>query len=309
MIAALLTTVLFSISAISATQLTKVLGGVAANFWRIMLSAVLLGLLTFCVGTGFGGAALFTFFWSGVLGFGIGDSALYQALPRLGSRLSVLLVHCLAAPFGAFVEWLWLGTVLDFWQLMFGGLTLTGVALALAPGHQKPESIREWRKGILFGVIAGLGQGGGAVLSRKAYAIAATTGQDVSGITAAFERIWGGVIVAALAYGLWRWHSSTVVESSKKTDRAGGFRSVAPWLILNSITGPVLGVACYQHALRSIPIGVVLPVVALTPLVILPFSMKLEGERPTPRSLLGALLAVGGVFGLLWVRGKLIAGG
>jgi len=54
-------------------------------------------------------------------------------------------------------------------------------------------------------------------------------------------------------------------------------------------------VSCYQWALATTASGIVLPIVACTPLVIIPFSYWLEGERPTPRSLLGALIAVGGV--------------
>ena len=41
--------------------------------------------------------------------------------------------------------------------------------------------------------------------------------------------------------------------------------------------------------------GVVLPIVALTPLVIIPFSRYVEGERPTLRSLAGGVVAVVGV--------------
>jgi drug/metabolite transporter (DMT)-like permease len=47
----------------------------------------------------------------------------------------------------------------------------------------------------------------------------------------------------------------------------------------------------------------VLPIVALTPLVIIPFSYHLEGERPSRRSLLGGALAVCGAAGLGWVAG------
>ena len=48
----------------------------------------------------------------------------------------------------------------------------------------------------------------------------------------------------------------------------------------------------------------VLPVVALTPLVIVPLSMWSEGEKPTVRSLAGGLIAVAGVVGLAWAAGK-----
>jgi drug/metabolite transporter (DMT)-like permease len=37
-------------------------------------------------------------------------------------------------------------------------------------------------------------------------------------------------------------------------------------------------------------------VVALTPLVIIPFSRFVEGERPQRRSLVGGVVAVAGVF-------------
>jgi drug/metabolite transporter (DMT)-like permease len=45
-------------------------------------------------------------------------------------------------------------------------------------------------------------------------------------------------------------------------------------------------------ALKTTPTGVVLPIVAITPLVIIPFSYHLEGERPTVRSLAGGAVAV-----------------
>jgi len=42
----------------------------------------------------------------------------------------------------------------------------------------------------------------------------------------------------------------------------------------------------------------VLPIVAITPLVIIPFSTYLEGERPTVRSLVGGVIAVAGAVAL-----------
>jgi len=64
----------------------------------------------------------------------------------------------------------------------------------------------------------------------------------------------------------------------------------------------VVGVACYQWALASAPSGVVLPVVALCPVVIIPFSARFEGDRPKARSLWGAGLAVASAIALAAVR-------
>ena len=41
-----------------------------------------------------------------------------------------------------------------------------------------------------------------------------------------------------------------------------------------------------------------LPILALAPVVIIPFSRHFENERPTLRSLLGGAIAVTGVIGL-----------
>ncbi len=298
--AALATTLLFSISAIAATRMTKVMGGVKANFWRMILATIFLGILAHWLGHGLGSPGRWVFFWSGISGFGVADIALYQALPRLGSRLSVLLVHCLAAPFAALVEWMWLGTVLDAAQLICGAAILAGVCLAIAPGKLAPIDVRERWRGVAFGVVAGLGQGGGAVLSRKAYALAKAGGVSVDGFSAAYERIWGGIIVAGSGYLLLKWRENR----EERAREWPNFKKASSWMTLNAVAGPVLGVSCYQLALGSIPTGVVLPIVALTPLVILPFSRWVENEKPTARSLAGGVIAVGAVVALVWLRNR-----
>ena len=67
------------------------------------------------------------------------------------------------------------------------------------------------------------------------------------------------------------------------------------------MSGPAIGVACYQWALSAAPTAVVLPIVAATPLVVMPFAHFLEGDRISLRTLLGGIFAVGGVAGLALV--------
>jgi drug/metabolite transporter (DMT)-like permease len=63
-------------------------------------------------------------------------------------------------------------------------------------------------------------------------------------------------------------------------------------VVVNALTGPTLGVSCFQWALKTTATGVVLPIVATTPLVVIPFAYWLEGERPSVRSLVGSVIAV-----------------
>src|SRR5688572_29913152 len=105
MFPAFLSTILFSISAVSANRTAKILGGTEANFWRLVVALIFLAAYAHLLGAGLSGGAFHIFFLSGVIGFGVGDIALFQALPRLGSRLTILIVHCLASPFAATTEW------------------------------------------------------------------------------------------------------------------------------------------------------------------------------------------------------------
>jgi drug/metabolite transporter (DMT)-like permease len=70
---------------------------------------------------------------------------------------------------------------------------------------------------------------------------------------------------------------------------------VAALVVANALCGPTLGVGAYQWALNGQPAGIVLSVIALSPIMIIPLAMKFEGERPTLRSIIGSVVAVAGV--------------
>ena len=94
MIAAFFATLLFAASAMCGHRSSRQIGGAEANFWRVCLSALFLGLWAYTFGSGLTGDAFPLFLISGVIGVGLGDTGFYEALPRLGSRRSVLLVQC-----------------------------------------------------------------------------------------------------------------------------------------------------------------------------------------------------------------------
>jgi drug/metabolite transporter (DMT)-like permease len=305
MIPAFLATLLFACSVVFANRTTRLLGGVTANFYRLCVATVLLAAWAHVFGQGLGGNAFGWFFLSGVIGFGIGDLALYQALPRVGPRLSVLLVQCLAAPFAAVAEWMWMGTRLTPAQLLAGVVILTGVAVAVSPKEHPHLPRGIFIAGVCFGVLAACGQGMGAVVSRKAYTVVAASGAHVDGLTAAYQRIMGGMLFA-IAPSLWVMLRSRVDNpgsGSLPTPHArGGLRSAWGWVLLNALAGPALGVGCYQWALATTPSGLVLPIVATTPIAVIPLAWWLEGDRPGLRSLAGGVVAVAGVILLTWAR-------
>lgn len=306
MLGAVLATIFFAFSAVSGARVARLMGGTEANFWRLSLATLFLAAMAHGFGAGLAGNGFYIFVLSGCIGFGLGDVSLFQAYPRLGSRLTILIVHCLAAPFAGLVEWLWLGTTLSVAQMLCGAVILVGVAVALAPEHESHEARRQFGIGIFFAVLGAIGQGGGVVLSRKAYELCRLADQPMDGITAAYQRILGGVIISGLALLVVKRQfllaRAEAVASPGDMSTAEKWRRSGKWIVFNALAGPTLGVSCYQWALKTTPSAVVLPIVALSPLVVMPFSRWLEQERPSRRSTVGAVIAVAGAVALALVK-------
>ncbi len=294
MLPSFFTTIFFSLSVIFAARSARILGGPTANLGRIGIATVLLATWAHCFGQGLHGASLPWFFLSGIIGFGLGDIALFGALPRIGPRLSILITQCLAAPIAALVEWLWLGTSLRAVDLACAAVILGGVAIALAPDRGMEVDRRTFWVGALFGLGSALGQAGGAVLSRKANEIAALTHFPIDGGTAAYQRITGGILMTALAFALFRRAGQPESESTP----AQRWQKAWPMVLGNALAGPTIGVGCYQWALRSTASGIVLPIIATSPLVTIILTFFIDGLRPTRRAVLGGLLAVAGAVAL-----------
>jgi len=305
MLAALFTTLLFATSAVCGYRTSRQIGGVEANFWRIALATIFLTAWAFMFGSGFAGAPGW-FMLSGLFGIGLGDSAYFQTLPRLGSRRTVLLTQCLTAPFAALIEWRWLGTKLNLPEILCVVVILIGVAIALAPGDHLKISSRDWKIGVVAGIFAALGGALGAVIIRKGYAEIASAGLQVDAGTTGYQRVLGGILVPTFALLLFKWrsahaHGPAFAQETLQISREKWTR-IWPWVLGNALAGQTLGVTCMQWALKTTQAGIVAAIIATTPIVLLPMTRIVEGEKIGFRSLVGALIAVGGVIGLTFCR-------
>jgi len=301
--AAILTTILFSLSAICGHRSARMIGGTEANFWRITVATGLLAIYGFGLGAGLTGAGLPFFLMSGILGIGLGDVAYFQSLPRLGPRLTLLLVQCLTAPIGALIEWIWLGTTLTLAQLLCALTILAGVGIALAPEEHVKITRRDLVIGSMAGLLAALGGAWGAVLSRKAYEVVRAAGESIDPVSAGFQRVLGGLVLSGLTLWLVRRHAQRVTGHPVPLFKAfAADHRVWFWITLNSLAGQTIGVSCMQWALETTPSGVVLPIIAMSPIVVIPMAWLFEGERPGIRSLAGRAVAVAGVIALTLAR-------
>jgi len=306
MFAAFLATLLFSVSVISGHRTAKLIGGVEANFWRLTFATLFLSCWAFSGGAGVSGAGFPLFLLSGLIGIGIGDAGLFQALPRLGSRLSLLIIQCLTAPIAALIEWLWLGTTLGGIEILGAVIILSGVGLALAPGEHLTIPRPQLVVGSLFGLLGAAGNALGVVLSRKAYSVTFANHQSLDGGTAAFQRIIGGLLVAGIFLLIAKRRFIRPPDATNSGPTAPSvrdkWRRIWPWVLLNSLAGQTLGVSAMQWGLETTPTGVVMSIVALTPLTVMPLAYFIEGEKITLRAVLGGGLGVAGVLCLTFAK-------
>lgn len=313
MIPALLATFCFACSAVCGQRLSRLMGSLRGNFWRLVLATGILWLITLVLFSG--SVHRETAGWyvlSGVIGFGLGDVALFLAYPHLGSRLTVLVLMSFGVFFGALGDWWLLHTPLR-WELAGSiAVILTGLVLAL---HRPGEPLR-WGRGLVFAIIAGWGQGFGAVLSRIAQTTAAHEGFAVPAISQTAQRATGGLAIAAIAYGVTRWLASRKASADRTATAMPGARAADPstvpakyrknlpvWLLGSALFGPVIGVSAMQWALQLLQSSaLVVAITATAPLMIVPLAHWIEREKTSPRALLGTAIAVGGVVMAAFLR-------
>jgi len=303
MVASFLAALFFALNATCGARNVQAHGSVRANLSRLVVATIALALFAHTIGNGYASASLPWYLLSGVIGMGIGDLGTYEALPRLGSRLTVLLTQCLAAPIAALGEWWWLGTRLTVTQIAWGALILIGVATAISPSRSNPPKVRVRPIGVWFGLLAAAGQGLGALVSRKGVLVADAAGEAthnaIFGLTATYQRIVAGFVFTALWFGV-------LVLLRRTQPPASAHREKVPhagwWLLANGLAGPVFAVGCYQWALATTPSGIVLPIAATAPLLAMPIAYWLEGDRPTRRAVVGGVVAVTGCVALTLSR-------
>lgn len=296
MLPAAFTAFLFAFSGVCAGRSTRLIGAMNAGFLRLLVAFISLAGYAYLWGSGHTGPGLAFFMLSGIIGIGLGDTAVFQAIKRLGPRLSVLLAQCLAAPFGAAIEWGWMGTTLSPAQISGIAIILLGSGMAVWPDKKMTIPRDILLPGVFFGVLAALGQALGAVITRKANAANTLAHIEINGLSAAYQRMLGALIATLVIYlvTLLLHRARTSEKPTTKED----YKKAAPWIVANALSGLTLGIACYQWALQHTATGIVLAIVATTPLVVMPMTYFLDNDRPSRRALLGAVIAVSGVVAL-----------
>jgi drug/metabolite transporter (DMT)-like permease len=222
---------------------------------------------------------------SALVGLAVGDTAYFGALRDLGASRAVLLLST-APVFAVAVESLWLRRAPPSGELVGVLVTLAGLAIAIARREPSTSGSAHAARGVALGLVAGLAQAIGSLLSR------AGTAGGVAPLTASWLRLGVGAAFV-LGAGLVAGEARGWVAQLR-----------APGLLARvlgaSVVGTVCGIFLSQVALaRSSSGGVASTLLATSPLFALPIAHATGGDRITPRAAIGTLVAFVGVALLL----------
>ena len=291
-IAALITAMFWTITALSFEAASKRVGSMVVNLLRLIVGFAFLSLFAW-IYRGYmfpidaTGRTWLILIISGLIGFTFGDLCLFQSFVVVGARISMLLM-ALAPPMTAMISWFILGEKMTPMGWIGMTVTITGIALVVLKREDKPVRPNGRRKfrfnypvwGILLGLGGALGQATGLVLSKLGM-------KDYDPFASAQIRIMAGIsgfIVLFFILGLW-----------KNTYQALSNHRAMAQLSLGAFFGPFLGVSFSLLAVQLTNTGIAATIMAIVPVLIIPPSIILFKEKVTIKEVAGAILAVGGV--------------
>ena len=219
---------------------------------------------------------------SGVIGIGLGDYFLFIAMERLGPRRTGVL-FAINAPMAAFLAWLFLSETLTtniFFAIIVGFL---GIVLAVIYGSPK-LNIHNWEVtkpplwiGVGAGLLAAFGQAVGVLCLRPVMEQGADPLQSS--------------LIRVVAAGLFLW-TTFLFENKKKQMWKVPSLSVSLHVIANGFFGLSFGLVLFLKALETGQVAKVSMLVAISPVLMLPFIWFQTRKIPALGAWLGAILVV-----------------
>ena len=286
-LAALSTSFFFAMTALIFTRTGRMVGSQVTNRVRLTFALVyliVLNLILFREPLPFS-AESSRWLWlglSGVIGLSLGDAFLFQSLVSVGPRLGTLLLS-LAPIFGSVIAWIFFGELLTALQITGIILALAGIAWVVMSHEEPPNTPHgHTRRGVLFGVLAGLGQAIGLVFSK----------QGMFGDFSPFQA--NAIRMLAAVIFIWAWTALDGKTGATITALRAKPRAIS-LIALGALLGPLLGVSASLLAVQHAEIGVASTLMALPPVIILPISYFAYKEKIGWQALLGTVLAIAGV--------------
>ncbi|MGL4403371.1 MAG: DMT family transporter [Fusobacteriaceae bacterium] len=271
-------------SSVMFEKASKKVSGMSVNIIRLLIAMVILmGITTVTRGLPLPTDAtknmLFYLSVSGMMGLFVGDFFLYQAYNLIGARITLVLMS-LSPIIVSLFGFVFLGEKLVVKQLIGIAITCTGVMMVVVkPAVGRKIEINFSKKGILFAVLAVLGESVGIIFTKMGsvnYDAFATT--QLRSIPA---------ILAFIACITYKKEWKNVRQASR--DKMG-----VMYITLGTLAA-TLGVCALVESMKYAKVGVATTIASTSPILIIPISIFYFKEKITRREIIGAGISVLGV--------------
>lgn len=226
-------------------------------------------------------------FWlglSGLIGFVLGDAALFQAFIVIGTRLTML-IFTVNPIIASLLGWLFLEESLSPTQILGMLITLSGIAWVMLERNnsvQRELTPKAYTTGILLAVLAGAGQAIGAVTAKLGlYGNFPPLSGQIIRISVAMVGIWALTFISGKA--------RSTLQALKDQPKA------VKYILVASFLGPFLGVFFSLVAIQNTHIGIASTLMSLQPVFLIPIGYYFFKETISVRSIIGTLIAITGV--------------
>ncbi len=289
--AALLTAFLWSGTSIVFSEATHRVGSIMVNITRMVMALLLLAVSVLVMGLGIdlSISQVMNLVYSGILGLVLGDTFLFRAFKDIGARISMLLMALVPA-MTALLAWAFLGEELSTQSIAGMVVTMAGITIVILERQPTAEGKRGINvRGIMFGVLAALGQASGLIFAKFALNEA-----PIHGFVATLIRIAAAVVLFLPVAVILKWYRNPIRTYARDP-------KALTYTAIGAVIGPYLGITFSLIAIANTEVAIATTIMSLPPIIMLPLVRVVYKERLTLRAVGGAMLAVAGV-ALLFLR-------
>jgi len=215
---------------------------------------------------------------SGALGIGISDTLFFMSLNTLGAGL-IAIVDCLYSPFIILLSFLWLGEVLNIWQVIGVILIVSAVLTATREKNNGPVDRRRVFWGLFYGVMAMAVMAVGIVMIKPVL-----DRSPLFWVTTV--RLFGGVLVL-LVILIFHPARKKIVGSIGSPKRWG-------YTLSGSFTGAYLAMVLWLAGMKFTQASIASALNQMSNVFIFIFAALLLKEKLTLFRVLGIILGFGG---------------
>jgi len=285
--AALATALCWAVSVILFRRLAGNFTPLNLNFWKGLLSIAGIGLILLLrpQTTHFDSQDTLWLLLSGLIGIGVGDTAFFAALNRMGERATLLLSETMAPILTALLAMLWISEWLNWQQWLAIGIILLGVDIVVRSRKGRRKHIEINLSGFAYAALAALCQAVGAVIGRDIL-----TNGETDSVAASLVRLCGGMLLLV-----------PLIAFSKHRFMPRNLERWETWknLLHATFWGTFIAMLLQMYAFAHAEAAIVQSLFAASIIFALILA-AMRGDELKPSAWIGSGIAVLGVAAIFW---------